>query len=40
MNIVKKFKSEIGEDLYNQKIRDFAVNKYVGGAIRIYETCV
>ena len=39
MNIVKKLKAKIGEDLYNQKIRDFAINKDVGGAIKICNTC-
>ena len=39
MNIVKKFKAEIGVDIYNQKIRDFAINKDVRGAVKICNTC-
>ena len=39
MKIVKKFKSDIGEDIYNQKIKDFAINKDVRGAIKICDTC-
>ena len=36
---MKKFKSVIGEDIYNQKIKDFAINKDVRGAIKIFDTC-
>ena len=39
MPVFKKFKSSIGEDLYKQKINEFALNHDVSGAVRLCGTC-
>ena len=39
MTTIKKFKSDIGEDNYNNKVKDYALKKDVDSAIRLCEAC-
>ena len=39
MPVFKKFKLSIGEDLYKQKVKEFASNHDVSGAVRLCGTC-
>ena len=39
MPVFKKFKLSIGEDLYKQKVKEFALNHDVSGAVRLCGTC-
>ena len=38
MNI-KKFKNDIGEDFYMKRVKEFAINKNVGNALKLCDTC-
>ena len=35
----KQFKSEMGDQLYDQKVKQYAANKEVESAVRLCETC-
>ena len=39
MSVAKKFKREMGDALYDQKIKEFAANKDVEAAVRLCTTC-
>ena len=39
MTPINKFKSEVGEDLYRQRVTAFAAEKNIAGAIKICDNC-
>ena len=39
MTTINKFKNEIGDEFYNQRVTEFATNKDIEGAIKICDNC-
>ena len=39
MTTINKFKREIGEDFYDEKIATYAKDKNIAGAVKVCDTC-